>query len=278
MYSEKVSAKILIEQVKKYPYAHFEISDEQLVTLLREQPEIVAVDEGTVLVLEPSDSEEKNLHWATDSPDNLISAIQKLRKNLQTKMCGRWRMLFVHPPELVEPLCRIGFEVASHYMDYWLYGLARLALNVPQEERIRKTVPSDFDRLTEISVDCCYAPGWQKQSNEWFVWWLSNDNSEIFVIEVEEHLVGYCGAQLYGFDSEKGAVVWIQALAVAPAYQKRGFGKALLLTGLRWGQRGGAQRSFLAVDKRNHIARKLYESVGFRPSGEEEINLILSVG
>jgi ribosomal protein S18 acetylase RimI-like enzyme len=178
MYGEKVSAKILIEQVKKYPYAHFEISDEQLATLLKEQPELVAVDEGAVLVLVPSDSEKNILYWATDSPDNLISA----------------------------------------------------------------------------------------------------DNSEIFVVEVEEHLVGYCGVQLYGFDSEKGAVVWIQALAVAPAYQRRSFGKALLLTGLRWGQRSGAQRSFLAVDKRNHIARKLYEGIGFRPSGEEEINLILSVG
>jgi len=280
----KTSAKILIEQVKKYPYAHFELSDEQLETLLSEQPGIISVSEDTVLVLEPSDSEEKKLHWATRSSENLVSAIQKLRENLQTTMRGKWRMSFVHPPELVEPLCQIGFEVASHYMDYWLHGLAELTLDVPKKGRIRKVVPSDFDRLTEISMECCYAkgngfvaPGWQKQSNEWFVWWLSNDNSEIFVVESEEHLVGYCGVQLYGFDSEKGAVVWIQALAVAPEYQRRAFGKTLLLNGLRWGQRGGAQRSFLAVDKRNHIARKLYEGIGFRPSGAEEINLTLSV-
>lgn len=278
MYREKASAKILIKQVKNYPYAHFEISNEQLATLLIEQPELVVVDEGAVLVLEYSESEEKCLHWAADSPDNLISAIQKLRKNLQTKMRGKWRIPFVHPPELVEPLCRIGFEVASHYMDYWLYGLAQLVLKVPKEERVRKAGPSDFDRLAEISAECCYAPGWLKESKEWFADWLSEDNNEIFVAKAEGNLVGYCCVQLYGFDSEKGAVVWIRALAVAPAYQRRSFGRALLLTGLKWGQRSSAQRSFLAVDKRNHIARKLYESVGFRPSGEEEINLILSVG
>jgi len=277
MNEEKTSAKILSERVKKYPYAHFELSDEQLENLLSEQPGLISVSEDTVLVLEPSDSEEKKLHWATRNSENLVSAIQKLQENLQITMRGKWRMSFVHPPELVEPLCQIGFEVASHYMDYWLYGLVELTLDVPKKGRIRKAVPSDFDRLTDISMECCYTPGWQKQSNEWFVWWLSNDNSEIFVVEAEEHLVGYCGVQLYGFDSEKGAVVWIQALAVAPEYQRRGFGKTLLLTGLRWGQRGGAQRSFLATDKRNHIAKKLYEGIGFRPSGAEEINLILLV-
>ena len=277
MNNEKTSAKILIEQMKKYPYAHFEISDGQLATLITKHPELIAVGEGAVLILEASDSEEKKLHWAADSSENLVSAIQKLRENLQTTMRGKWRMSFVHPPELVEPLCQIGFEVASHYMDYWLYGLAELTLDFPKKGRIRKAVPADFDKLTAISMACCYAPGWQKQSNEWFVWWLSNDNSEIFVVEAEEHLVGYCGVQLYSFDSEKGAVVWIQALAVAPEYQRHGFGKTLLLNGLKWGQRGGAQRSFLAVDKRNHIAKKLYEGIGFRPSGAEEINLILSV-
>ena len=275
---EKTSTKILIEQVNKYPYAHFEMSDEPLTALLTEQPELVAVGEGAVLVLEPSDSEEKKLHWATDSPDNLVYAIQKLRENLRTNMPGKWHMPFVHPTELVELLRRIGFEVASHYMDYWLYGVAELALNVPKQGKMRKSIPSDFDRLTEISVECCYAPGWLKQSNEWFEYWLSEDNSEILVIEAEGDLVGYSCVQLYGFDSEKGTVVWIQALAIAPAYQGRGFGRVLLLYGLRWGQEGGAQRSFLAVDKRNRIARKIYESVGFHPSGAKEINLILSVG
>jgi len=274
MRSEKACAKILVEQAKKYPYGHFEISEEQLAVLLKEQPELVFVDEGTVIVLETSDSEEKNLHWATESLDSLITVIQKLQRDLQAKMPGKWRITSFHP-ELVEPLCRIGFEVVSHYMDHWLYGLPKLSLGVPMQEKIRRAVASDSDRLAEISAECCYAPGWLKETEKWFADWLSDNNSDIFVVEAERNVAGYCCTKFYGFDSEKGTVVWVRALAVAPAYQRRGFGRALLLAGLEWGQRGGAQRSFIAVDKRNHIARELYESVEFRPSGAEEINLAI---
>lgn len=186
-------------------------------------------------------------------------------------------MPFAHP-DVVEPLYRIGFALDSHYMDYWLYGVAELKLSVPKQKYIRKAVPSDFDRLSEISAECSYAPGWIAEPEEWFAYWLSKENGEMFVAELKGEIAGYCCVDLYGFDSEKGPVVWIQALAVAPAYQRRGFGRMLLLTGLQWGQKGGAQRSFIATDKRNHIPRRLYEGMGFRPSGAEEINLVLSVG
>ena len=112
-----------------------------------------------------SSSEEKNLYWASDTFDNLISAIQKLRKNLQAKTREKWRMSFFHPPELVEPLQKIGFEVDSHYVDYWLYGIAKLELDVPEEKKIRKAVPNDFDRLTEISTYCLRRGGWKNQKN-----------------------------------------------------------------------------------------------------------------
>jgi ribosomal protein S18 acetylase RimI-like enzyme len=267
-------AKTLIEQVKKYPYAYFEMSEEQLSAVLREKPEFVVVDKGAIAVLEPSDSAEAQLHWATGNADSLIYTIQSLRKNLQAKMSGRWRMPFAHP-DLVEPLCRFGFELDSHYMDYWLYGVAELTLNASQQEYIRKATPSDFSRLSEISAECSYSPGWIEEPEEWFAYWLSKENGEIFVADLEGEIAGYCCVDLYGSDSEKGTVVWIQALAVAPEYQRRGLGRTLLLIGLRWGQKGGAQRSFLAADKRNHISRKIYENLGYRPSGAEEINLVL---
>ena len=180
----------------------------------------------------------------------------------------------VHPPELIQPLCRIGFTVDEHYMDHWLYGILPLALDLPTCACIREADASDFGRLTEISA-ACEAKGWHEQPEEWFSYWRSQDHSAIFVTEVEGQTIGYECLDLYGFESEKGTVVWIQTLAVVPDHQRRGHGRSLLLNGLRWGQRQGAQRSFLATDKRNHVARRLYESVGYRPSGAEEVNLVL---
>lgn len=57
-------------------------------------------------------------------------------------------------------------------------------------------------------------------------------------------------------------------LAVHPLYRGRGVGRALLLHGLEIAVRRGAEKAFLEVRKSNAAARKLYESVGFKNTGE----------
>jgi mycothiol synthase len=56
----------------------------------------------------------------------------------------------------------------------------------------------------------------------------------------------------------------IYVLAVAPAHQGQGLGKALLLDGLAHLSRAKANAAVLYVDSGNDRATRLYESVGFR--------------
>ena len=63
---------------------------------------------------------------------------------------------------------------------------------------------------------------------------------------------------------EDGDWAIIEDLAVAPAWQRRGLGRALLLAGMRRLRAAGYRGAYLGVDADNvHQARRLYESVGF---------------
>lgn len=59
----------------------------------------------------------------------------------------------------------------------------------------------------------------------------------------------------------------ILSVAVAPAYRRRGIGKALLENTLRQVYRAGAQSIHLEVEDSNHAAIGLYRGVEFRESG-----------
>lgn len=62
---------------------------------------------------------------------------------------------------------------------------------------------------------------------------------------------------------------YVDTLAVFPEHRGRGVARALLKDAIRRGQSCGL-RPGLLVEKDNHKARRLYESVGFRKIGEKE--------
>lgn len=56
-------------------------------------------------------------------------------------------------------------------------------------------------------------------------------------------------------------------IAVQPAMQGRGYGKALLAQAIALARRNGAERMFLEVRESNARARKMYTSFGFEETG-----------
>lgn len=86
-------------------------------------------------------------------------------------------------------------------------------------------------------------------------------------------VVGYviCGTS--------GGRGFVQRLAVAPAVQGRGIGKALLLDGLHWLRASGAQEIAVNTQVGNDPALALYRSVGFRddPDGLAVLSARLNV-
>jgi GNAT superfamily N-acetyltransferase len=56
---------------------------------------------------------------------------------------------------------------------------------------------------------------------------------------------------------------FLQRLAVAPAAQRRGLGRALTLDALRWARRSSARSMSVNTQVKNAAARSLYERLGF---------------
>ena len=72
----------------------------------------------------------------------------------------------------------------------------------------------------------------------------------------------------YAICGTSGGRGFVQRLAVAPAAQGRGIGKALLLDGLDWLRASGAQDIAVNTQVGNDAALALYRSVGFRDDAD----------
>jgi ribosomal protein S18 acetylase RimI-like enzyme len=62
---------------------------------------------------------------------------------------------------------------------------------------------------------------------------------------------------------ERGAVGLFD-IVIRPEFRGRGLGRDLTLALMAWGRDGGAQTSWLQVSDDNRVARRLYETLGYR--------------
>jgi ribosomal protein S18 acetylase RimI-like enzyme len=62
-------------------------------------------------------------------------------------------------------------------------------------------------------------------------------------------------------------------LGLVPEARGRGYGRGMLREGLRRAQAAGGFEVFLAVDKANHFAIKLYESLDFAAVGVQAVHM-----
>lgn len=68
----------------------------------------------------------------------------------------------------------------------------------------------------------------------------------------------------YAITGRAGSRGYLQRLAVDPALQRRGIGGALVIDGLRWLRRWGANEVLVNTQIDNRAALALYEALGFR--------------
>jgi mycothiol synthase len=95
------------------------------------------------------------------------------------------------------------------------------------------------------------------------------DDLGIVTARRDDELVGFCWTKIHSGGDERGdgqgAVGEIYIVAVGPAAQGRGIGKAMVLEGLRdLHERKGADLGMLWVEAANTQARALYRGLGFR--------------
>lgn len=103
-----------------------------------------------------------------------------------------------------------------------------------------------------------------RMNESWF------DPSGFFIYEVEGAIAGYCWTKIHGA-TEHGHPLHgeIYVVGVDPDYRRRGLGKSLTLTGLKYLQRKDLHLATLYVDANDSAAVNLYRNLGFMESGRD---------
>jgi ribosomal protein S18 acetylase RimI-like enzyme len=93
------------------------------------------------------------------------------------------------------------------------------------------------------------------------------DTEGALVIEMDGAVAGYVSLRPATPLESNRHVIYVRGLAVTPAFQGRGVGRALVEAAAAAARQGGARRLTLRVLSTNDAARALYESCGFVVEG-----------
>jgi ribosomal-protein-alanine N-acetyltransferase len=118
---------------------------------------------------------------------------------------------------------------------------------------------ADLDAVLQIEQESFTSP-WTR---EMYVSELQNVGVSFCYVarDAEGRVVGFCSFWRVADE------LHINNLAVAPAYRRRGIGRALLGHVLGEADRLGTRRTTLEVRRSNEPARQLYAQFGFAPAG-----------
>jgi ribosomal protein S18 acetylase RimI-like enzyme len=147
---------------------------------------------------------------------------------------------------------------------------------------VRRATPLDHPWLVEVGALAFGALG---NYREILPAWLAQDNVLAWVAEVSGERRGF--SVIGFFQEEPGNVADILALAVEPAWQSRGLGRALLRHALAMAeataQAGRLRELRLCVADDNFIGQRLYRSSGFEraagdfgayPGGQRAVRMV----
>lgn len=214
------------------------------------------------------------LYWAAISKEEFILGLKKVIQALNEKYNKKLYIEFI-PEDLIESLEELGFRILSEFVDFWNNDLSNTKLKSQNKYRVKTIENSDYHAAGEVLRACKeYSRGFSGESDDWVREWNESDNFSILTAKIDDKIAGVCCVGLYGFESEKGIVLWIREIAVVPSYHSKGIGRCLLENAVQWGIRNGAKRSFLACDTENHNAIKLYEDLGYKRKDDHgQINM-----
>lgn len=210
---------------------------------------------------------------------------QRLVQAALTWLRGRGAKLaqaLVHPNDLTqtEALTHCGFQHVTR-LQYLRHDLIDIpAAPTPAELRFRAFAP-DIEpvfqltllRTYEQTLDCPELNGIRtieevmdghRAQGIWRpdTWWLASLASEPAGIVLLTQL-----ADVDGYD--------LSYVGVLPEYRRHGLGKALALHAMHAASDRDTLQLLLAVDQRNHPARRLYQSLGFEPTECREVLLLV---
>lgn len=89
-----------------------------------------------------------------------------------------------------------------------------------------------------------------------------------FAIYADDHLVGFTMFAFDDFEDEDGYYHWLWRFMIDSAHQGKGYGKAAMKEIIEYFKENGAKTVALSTEAHNSSAIALYESFGFRKTGQ----------
>lgn len=221
-------------------------------------------------------NKEMQIHWGAESVEAFINEINKVMPFVERQRKDNKRVFIEFiPAEAVEDMEKLGFRIASEWVDFWVKNLQSVEVSPSKFEGIRFIKANEYEEASKVLCSCSgCSREFTGETIQWVKEWNETENSCILVAEINNELAGVCCLNMYGFDSKNGAVLWLREIGVAPGYQGQGIGHALIEKAFEWGKDKEARFSFLACDAENYNAMKLYEKLGYRRKEERgQINM-----
>ena len=133
--------------------------------------------------------------------------------------------------------------------------------------RIRPAAPARGDRAAVLALDHRSFDGfWQLDADG-----LTNaiEATPTSRFRVAGPGSGPGGIAAYTVTGRAGSHGYLQRVAVHPDHRRQGYGRAVVVDGLRWLRRHGATQALVNTQRNNAGALALYEACGFRelPAG-----------
>lgn len=123
---------------------------------------------------------------------------------------------------------------------------------------IAAATAEDGPAVTALWRACGLTRPWNDPDAD-FALALATEASAILVARDGKDIAG---SVMVGFDGHRG---WVYYLAVAPARQRAGLGRALMAAAEDWLRTRGAPKIQLMVREDNHAALRFYETLGLEP-------------
>ncbi|OQA46061.1 MAG: ribosomal-protein-alanine N-acetyltransferase [Chloroflexi bacterium ADurb.Bin325] len=170
---------------------------------------------------------------------------------------------------LQEGLLRAGFQQEDQVVTY-VHHQRRLGI-VPEPAQLRAAGASDADTVLAINARA-FAPFWQYDDAVVLSWLLTADRA----------VLAYIDGRPAGFalttDGLSGNYAHLIRIATDPDFQGRGVGRQLVYDALRHAYAADAPGLALNTQASNRFSRRLYESLGFRATGQALSVLVYRLG
>jgi len=230
------SLSILLERAKIYKYSsltYIDASDLQNSKVLH--------NNDNLILLHDESKSPAMLYFATNDFNLVVAEVAKIEKS--------FKIGFV-PREFVPALENLNLTKWCEYADFFNNDLPKISIANPAQPEF--ATPEECPIVAEISKQVNH----NEPIEELQKWQTEN---KIILQREGTNIVGFCCVAIYN----EGTTLWVQEIAIAPAYQGKGHGTILLEQAINYGIQNGAVKGFLHVDVHNKKAISLYKKYGF---------------